>query len=150
MVTRARQAWPATGRRLHARLLARRAATGASRGHRRRSAGRPDAVAGSALSSSVRDCKNDAQWCPRRASRRSYGCRGSCSRPWWWSGVTRAALVGDVGVGVARLRRQVSSSAMGLFGIGVGGLVCPNTLGQKKLSDKKYLHPLATKRRSTY
>ena len=109
-----------------------------------------DAIAGSTLSFSVRDCENDARWCPRRASRRSYGCRGSCSRPWWWSGVTRAALVGDVGVGVARLRRQVSSSAMGLFGIGVGGLVCPNTLGQKKLSDKKHLPPLATKMRSTY
>ena len=37
--------------------------------------------------------------------------------------------------------QEVSSSAMGWFGIGVGGLVCPNTLGQKKLPDKKIPAP---------
>ena len=119
VLTRARQAWPAAGRRLHARLLARRAATGASRGHRRRSAGRPNAAAGSALSCEVRDCENDARRCPRRASRRSYECRGSFSRPWWWSGATRAAVVGDVGVGVARLSRRRRRQGVVALSVGI-------------------------------
>ena len=119
VVTRAKQAWPAAGRRLHARLLARRAATGASRGRRRRSAGRPDAVAGSALSCEVRDCESDARRCPRRTSRRSHRCRGSCSRPWWWSGLIRAAVAGDVRVGVARLSRRRRRQGVVALSVGI-------------------------------
>ena len=61
VATRAKQARPAEGRRLLARLLARHAATGASRGRRGRSAGRREAVAGRALSCEVRNCEYDAR-----------------------------------------------------------------------------------------
>ena len=95
VVTRARQARPAAGRRLRARLLARRAATSASRGCRRRSVGRREPSQG--LCAGVRDCENDARRCPRRASRGRTGCPRQCPRPWWWRGVTRAAVVEGVG-----------------------------------------------------
>ena len=100
---RARETQPAAGRRLHARVLARRAATVASRGRRGRSAGRREAVAGRALSCVVRNCEYDARRCARRASRGRTGCLWSCSWPWRRSRVTRAAVVEGAGAGVARL-----------------------------------------------
>ena len=128
MVTRARQAWPATRRRLHARLLARRAATGASRGEQRRSAGRRGAFTGRALSREVRDCENDARRCPRRAWRGRTGCPRSCPRPWWWRGVSRATVVAGVGGRAVPLwtHMAIASSTTGAgwfrVGVGLGGL----------------------------
>ena len=122
VATRAKQARPAEGRRLLARLLARRATTGALRGRRGRSAGRREAVAGRALSCVVRNCEYDARRCARRASRGRTGCPWSCSRPWRRSRVTRAAVVEGAGAGVARLWSWVGVIVSG-FGLlsGFGG-----------------------------
>ena len=82
------------------------------------------AVAGRALSCGVRDCENDARRCPRRASRGRTGCPRSCPRPWWWRGVTRAAVVEGVGGRAAPVwtHMAIASSATGAcFGL-VSGL----------------------------
>ena len=80
------------------------------------------AVAGRALSCGVRDCENDARRCPRRASRGRTGCPRSCPRPWWWCGVTRAAVEEGVGGRARGSEDETSSPIVGGFGLvsGVG------------------------------
>ena len=93
VVTRARQARPAAGRRLRARLLARRAATSASRGCRRRSVGRREPSQGARCravcetAKMMRDGVRDARRAVVRGARGRALDRGGGAvspAPLWW------------------------------------------------------------------